>query len=94
MRCAPADTAQFRIEVEDNGIGINSEDIPDSSWSSSSSTGPPKYAGTGLGLALTKREKRAREGSIFHVVLPRTFRSPDGRVDSGKSAEAAVHREW
>jgi PAS domain S-box-containing protein len=74
----------FRIEVQDNGIGIAAQDLPrlfiefqqlDSGYSK-------KHEGTGLGLALTRRlveaqggsvgvESTLGVGSIFYVLLNR-----------------------
>jgi len=84
IRIRPQGRDSFRVEVEDNGIGIRSEDIRllfDEFRQLSSGAGK-KYAGTGLGLALTKRVVEAQggtvgvastpgEGSIFYAVLPR-----------------------
>jgi signal transduction histidine kinase len=107
VRCALTDTTQFRIEVEDNGIGIGSADLGRLfvEFQQLDATTAKKYAGTGLGLALTKRMVEAQggtvgvrsapgKGSVFHVVLPRTFRAPGGAIDSAKSHEAAMQREW
>jgi signal transduction histidine kinase len=75
---------RFRIEVEDNGIGIRAEDMGrlfvEFQQLDSSST--KKYPGTGLGLALTKKIVEAQggevgvrsvlgRGSVFFAVLPR-----------------------
>ncbi|HEX3594259.1 MAG TPA: ATP-binding protein, partial [Polyangiaceae bacterium] len=74
----------FRIEVEDTGIGI----APDSmdrlfiEFQQLDASIAKKYQGTGLGLALTKRLAEAHggrvevrselgKGSTFSVVLPR-----------------------
>jgi PAS domain S-box-containing protein len=79
---------QLRFDVEDTGIGVRPEDIHrlfiefqqlDSSMSK-------RYAGTGLGLALTKRIVEAQGGSVavesvpqrgstFSAILPRRFNS-------------------
>ena len=77
----------FLIEVEDTGTGIRSEDIGrlfEEFQQLDSRTGK-KHAGTGLGLALTKRIVEAQggrvgvrstpgQGSVFFAVLPRTVR--------------------
>jgi signal transduction histidine kinase len=84
IRAALAGDA-FRIEVEDTGIGIASEDqrylfLPFRQLDASATK---RYAGTGLGLALTKRLAEAHggkvgvhsvrgTGSTFWVELPRT----------------------
>ena len=74
----------FRLEVQDNGPGIAAADLPrlfvefqqlDGGYSK-------QHAGTGLGLALTRRLVRAQGGNVgvrstpgvgssFHLVLPR-----------------------
>jgi PAS domain S-box-containing protein len=84
IRAALAGDA-FRIEVEDTGIGIENEDLrylfmPFRQLDASATK---RYAGTGLGLALTKRLAEAHggkvgvhsvrgTGSTFWVELPRT----------------------
>lgn len=84
VRILPETGELIRLEVEDNGIGIKSEDIPrlfvefqqlDSSWAK-------KHAGTGLGLALVKRlvemqggevgvKSEPGKGSIFFALFPK-----------------------
>ena len=84
LRAMPAGAALFRVEVEDNGIGIATADLPrlftefqqlDAGYSK-------QHAGTGLGLALTRRLVAAQGGStgvrsapglgsVFYLVLPR-----------------------
>lgn len=79
---------EVRVEVEDNGIGIPAADIAKlfvEFQQLDASTGK-RYAGTGLGLALTRRIVEAQggrvgvrsvpgEGSVFFVVMPRTPRA-------------------
>ncbi len=73
----------FRLEVEDNGIGIRPENIKKlfKSFTQLESGSSRKYGGTGLGLALTKQIVEAQggsvgvfssfgKGSIFYVILP------------------------
>jgi PAS domain S-box-containing protein len=76
----------FRIEVEDNGVGIRPEDLNRLfvEFQQLDSTHSTQYSGTGLGLALTKRIVEAQggrvgvsstpgKGSSFHVILPRVL---------------------
>ena len=73
----------YRIEVEDQGIGIKTEDIPRlfQEFQQLDLSASKKYQGTGLGLALTKRIIEAQggcvgvesirgHGSIFYAILP------------------------
>jgi PAS domain S-box-containing protein len=84
VRALPEGATRWRLEVEDTGIGIAAADLPrlftefqqlDSSFSK-------QHAGTGLGLALTRRLVEAQGGtvgvrstpgvgSVFHLVLDR-----------------------
>jgi signal transduction histidine kinase len=90
VRTATVDGDRFRIEVEDNGIGIPADDMSrlfvEFQQLDSSST--KKYPGTGLGLALTKKIVEAQggevgvrsmpgRGSVFFAVLPRVYRRLD-----------------
>ncbi|MBI2382892.1 MAG: PAS domain S-box protein [Gammaproteobacteria bacterium] len=84
VRAVPEGPDRFRIEVEDDGIGIETEDIPRlfvEFQQLDASTGK-KFQGTGLGLALTRRIVEAQggrvgvssvpgSGSTFYAVLPR-----------------------
>jgi len=79
----PDKTGYFRVEVNDNGIGIKNEDkgklfIAFQQLNCSSSK---KYPGTGLGLSLVKRIVEAQggqvgfdsvidQGSTFYAILP------------------------
>jgi signal transduction histidine kinase len=80
---------RFRLEVEDNGIGIRPEHLDRLFIAFEQlQTGPSKeYGGTGLGLALTKRLVEAQGGTVgvksergvgstFWAVLPRRPRTP------------------
>jgi PAS domain S-box-containing protein len=84
VRALAEGAEQFRLEVDDTGVGIATEDLPrlfvefqqlDGSMSK-------RHQGTGLGLALIRRLVEAQggtvgvrselgRGSVFHVVLPR-----------------------
>jgi signal transduction histidine kinase len=76
------DDASYRIQVEDNGIGIRPEDLP-RLFTEFGQVGAGEKAGggTGLGLAISKRIVEAHggrvgvesvfgEGSRFYAVLP------------------------
>ena len=86
------DAERFRLEVEDNGIGISASDTDRLfvEFQQLDSSAAKKYSGTGLGLALTRKIVEAQggsvgvnstpgKGSIFYAVLPRAFR-PMGEV--------------
>ena len=88
LRVARADDDRVRIEVEDTGIGIRREDTHRLfvEFQQLDAGTAKKYAGTGLGLALTKRiveaqggrvgvESEAGAGSTFWAVLPRDART-------------------
>jgi PAS domain S-box-containing protein len=81
------DAHRFRIEVEDSGIGISAGDLDRLfvEFQQLDSSAAKKYAGTGLGLALTRKIVEAQggsvgvtstpgKGSVFYTVLPRVFR--------------------
>lgn len=81
-----------RIEVEDDGIGIRTEDMDRLfvEFQQLDSTAAKKYPGTGLGLALTKKIVEAQggkvgvrseygRGSTFYAILPR-FAAPQDEV--------------
>jgi signal transduction histidine kinase len=84
VRLLPEGATEFRIEVEDSGIGIDPEHV-NLLFAEFQQLDPgmsKKYSGTGLGLALTKRIVEAQkgrvgvrstpgEGSVFFAVLPR-----------------------
>ena len=87
IRVAPESREQFRVEVEDTGIGIRSEDTGKlfAEFQQLDASAAKKYSGTGLGLALTKRIVEAQggrvavrstpdAGSVFVAILPRTLR--------------------
>ncbi len=66
MRIVPEGVDQFRIEVEDSGIGIKAEDLGRLfvEFQQLDSSSSKRYSGTGLGLALTKRIVEAQGGSV------------------------------
>jgi len=83
IRVVPEGSKNFRLEVEDSGIGISKQDIPKlfSEFQQLNATSAKKYQGTGLGLALTLRIVEAQggevgvkstlgKGSTFFVILP------------------------
>lgn len=89
LRVTAEGPTDFRIEVEDSGIGIAEADLPGLfvEFHQLSSGRTKEYRGTGLGLALTRRLVESQGGSVgvrsepgvgsvFHAVLPRSAR-PD-----------------
>jgi PAS domain S-box-containing protein len=88
VRAAPEGPDDFRLEVEDTGIGIEPVNLQRLfvDFEQLDSTAGKRYAGTGLGLALTRRLVEAQggragarstpgHGSVFHATLPRVARS-------------------
>ncbi len=86
LRVKAENADYFRIEVEDNGVGIRPEDLNRLfvEFQQLDSSSSKQYSGTGLGLALTKRIVEAQggrvgvsstpgKGSSFHVILPRVL---------------------
>ena len=84
IRATPEGASHFRLEVEDNGPGIAPADIEKLfvEFQQLDTGAAKQHAGTGLGLALTRRLAEAQggwvgvrstvgEGSVFHAVLPR-----------------------
>lgn len=78
---------RFRLEVEDSGIGISDDNLPQlfSDFKQLDAGACKLHQGAGLGLALTRRLVEAQggcvgvrstlgEGSVFHVVLNRIYR--------------------
>lgn len=83
VRIFPEHAGYFRLEVEDTGIGIKTEDLDRLfvEFQQLDAAITKKHPGTGLGLALTKRLVEAQGGAVgvrsvlgvgstFHVVLP------------------------
>ena len=90
LRMKPDGAENYRVEVEDSGIGIKQEDMSRLfvEFQQLDASTAKLYQGTGLGLALTKRIVEAQggrvgvnsvfgEGSTFYVVLPRQMRGGD-----------------
>ncbi|MBI5365768.1 MAG: PAS domain S-box protein, partial [Planctomycetes bacterium] len=101
VRLRPEGAEQFRLEVEDTGIGIRAEDLGRLfvEFQQLDASAAKKYPGTGLGLALTRRMVEAQGGqvgvrstpgmgSVFHAILPR--RSPVGTPAGAPRAAGAA----
>jgi signal transduction histidine kinase len=65
VRIAPENSVAYRIEVEDNGVGIHPDDIP-RLFTEFGQLGASEKAknGTGLGLAITRRIVEAQGGQV------------------------------
>jgi signal transduction histidine kinase len=94
---------RFRLEVEDNGIGILAEDVSRLfvEFQQLDSSSAKKYPGTGLGLALTKKIVEAQggevgvrsipgRGSMFLAVLPRNL-SAQEPLESSSTVMEPLH---
>jgi CheY-like chemotaxis protein len=108
IRVAPEDVDDFRLEVEDTGIGIRPQDMERLfvEFQQLDAGASKKYQGTGLGLALTKRIAEAQggrvgvrstpgEGSVFFAVLPRVAapaRTAAGLGDRLQGSRATARR--
>jgi signal transduction histidine kinase len=105
VRLKPEGKQHFRIEVEDNGIGIHPRDLERlfSKFEQLDSSPSKKESGTGLGLALTKRlveghggsvgvRSEPTQGSTFHAVLPRKFLG-DGALQDEITSSVASEEE-
>jgi PAS domain S-box-containing protein len=103
VRVSPQGDDRFRLEVEDTGIGIAPEDQKRLfvEFQQLDSTMAKKHAGTGLGLALTKRIVEAQggqvgvqssvgKGSVFFAVLPKMPRSPAHETADSRSGASTV----
>jgi PAS domain S-box-containing protein len=86
IRIKPETADEFRIEVQDTGVGIRPQDISRLfvEFQQLDTGSSKQYPGTGLGLALTKRIIEAQggrvglsstpgKGSVFHATLPRIY---------------------
>ena len=101
VRAVAEGATRFRIEVEDNGIGIAAEEVPRlfSDFQQLDAGLSKLHQGTGLGLALTRRIVRAQggdvgvrstlgQGSLFYLVLDRVH-AHDVRAAGAEPALAA-----
>ena len=99
VRVTPENDWEFRIEVEDTGLGIRAEDMARLfvEFQQLDAVNGTSYGGTGLGLALTKRIVEAQggtvgvrsvlgHGSTFSAVLPRIV----GPVGAGPAAAVVL----
>jgi protein-histidine pros-kinase len=86
IRIAPEGSALFRIDVEDTGVGIATDNLGKLfvEFQQLDASAAKAYQGTGLGLALTKKIAEAHggrvavrsspgQGSTFSVILPRVM---------------------
>ncbi|MBA3397490.1 MAG: hypothetical protein H0T89_33005 [Deltaproteobacteria bacterium] len=85
VRIGPTETpAEFRLDVEDSGIGISEDNVPNLfvEFQQLDANATRRHEGTGLGLALTKRiveghhgrvmvKSTLGKGSTFSAILPR-----------------------
>ncbi|HKQ60065.1 MAG TPA: PAS domain S-box protein [Candidatus Polarisedimenticolaceae bacterium] len=103
LRALPEGAERFRIEVEDTGIGIRREDMGRLfvEFQQLDASAAKKYAGTGLGLALTRRIVEAQggevgvrstpgAGSVFFAVLPRTTQGVAEPEDTATPLDSGI----
>ena len=96
LRASAAGARHFRLEVEDNGVGMAAADLPRlfTAYEQLDAGTTKKYEGSGLGLALTRRLVMAQggsvgvrstlgSGSVFHFELNRVH-----GTDAMESAQA------
>ncbi|MGA2328666.1 MAG: PAS domain S-box protein [Bryobacteraceae bacterium] len=101
VQIRPEGAGEFRLEVEDNGIGIAAGEIPNlfTEFRQLDTSAAKKYQGSGLGLALTKRIVEAQggrvgvdsqpgQGSVFFAVLPRVAHSAPQLKECSVAADA------
>jgi PAS domain S-box-containing protein len=92
----PEGQSEIRISVQDTGIGVRREDLHRLfvEFQQLDAGTAKKYAGTGLGLAVTRRIVEAQGGrvevkselgvgSTFSAVLPRVFAAREGSAHGG-----------
>jgi PAS domain S-box-containing protein len=97
---ADSDDEQFVVEVEDNGMGIKSDDVHRLfiEFQQLDASTAKKAAGSGLGLALTKRLVEAQggtvgvrsvfgSGSTFFAILPRQVTAATADITTSRTAE-------
>src|SRR5207253_4669586 len=102
VRASPEGADFFRLEVKDTGPGIRPEDLRRLfvEFQQLDAGATKKHAGTGLGLALTKRiveaqggsvgvRSAAGAGSVFWAVLPRQAKG-ESRPDVARPIAPAV----
>jgi PAS domain S-box-containing protein len=102
IRVGPEADDLFRLEVEDNGIGIAAHDLPRLfvEFQQLDSSSGKRFQGTGLGLALTRRIVEAQGGSVgvtsqlgvgstFYAVLPRRLAPLTAQVTAPPPNEEA-----
>ena len=105
VRVKPENVDEFRIDVEDRGIGIKPADMSRLfvEFQQLDASTAKKHAGTGLGLVLTKRIVEAQggrvdvrstpgEGSVFSAVLPRGATFTPGPVAEPAAGRAGAPR--
>src|SRR6266852_4599808 len=103
VRALPEGADRFRLEVHDTGAGIQPKDLARLfvEFQQLDAGAAKKLAGTGLGLALTKRIVEAQggsvgvrsapgQGSVFHAVLPRREGAPEILVVEDNAADQAI----
>jgi PAS domain S-box-containing protein len=103
IRAFAAGADHVTIEVEDTGIGIDAAEVGRLfvKFEQLDSGASKRHAGTGLGLALTKRLAEAQggtvgvrsvpgRGSVFSVTLPRDTARPTDVVDAGDVKPSTV----
>jgi len=106
VRCELDGETDFRIDVEDNGIGIAKQDLDRLfvEFQQLDAGSAKRYQGTGLGLALTKRLAEAHggrvavrsvtgQGSVFSAILPRVLAVSGEETTSEGLATIAAGRK-
>jgi PAS domain S-box-containing protein len=105
IRFSPHGKHEFLLEVEDDGIGISKEHMDRLfvAFEQLDSGLSKKYAGTGLGLALTKRlveyqggtvgvKSREGHGSTLSAILPLSFQLAGIVADASATDDSAGRR--